>query len=277
MKDRTFALVILDSAGESIKRFTLKRIYLQIGIGLLAGSIIASIFFLAMLVRLNATAKESRTYEHVNALMFQKIVDAENKLIEVKRQHDLVELAYLQLCKKSQIAIQLPTEIPTATLDADHVLQKSAFVLYELYDLLNYFDDAKHLLTMTPSIRPTTRGSMTSHFGKRLDPFNSAWVLHKGIDFSGVIGMPIFAPADGVVIFTGERGSYGRTIVIDHGFGLQSHFAHLSSFVVTPGERIKRGETIGRMGSTGRSTGPHLHYEVRRDGRPLNPLNFILD
>jgi murein DD-endopeptidase MepM/ murein hydrolase activator NlpD len=89
--------------------------------------------------------------------------------------------------------------------------------------------------------------------------------------------MEILAPADGMVIWLGGRGGYGKTVVLDHGYGVQSHFAHLNSYRVQLGQRVHRGEVIAEMGSTGISTGPHLHYEVRRHGRPLDPRNFILD
>ena len=89
--------------------------------------------------------------------------------------------------------------------------------------------------------------------------------------------MLVFAPADGKVIWTGVRGGYGQVVVLDHGWGLQTHFAHLSKYLVERGDQVKRGEPIAEMGNTGRSTGPHLHYEVRQDGFPTDPRNFILD
>ena len=101
--------------------------------------------------------------------------------------------------------------------------------------------------------------------------------MHKGLDLGGQTGMEIACPADGVVIFTGHRGGYGVTVVVHHGFGLQTHYAHLSRYMVRVGQRVQRGEVIALMGSTGKSTGPHLHYEVRRNGEPLDPEKFILD
>ena len=102
-------------------------------------------------------------------------------------------------------------------------------------------------------------------------------VMHKGVDFAGYTGMPVVAPADGVVIWTGTRGGYGRTVVIDHGNGIQTHFAHLNRYDVRRGDHVARGEVVAEMGSTGKSTGPHLHYEVRRYGEPVDPLSFILN
>jgi murein DD-endopeptidase MepM/ murein hydrolase activator NlpD len=142
---------------------------------------------------------------------------------------------------------------------------------------LEYFHDAHRRLANTPSIRPAQTPWLTSSFGRRLDPIFNIWLMHKGLDLGGHIGMEIFAPADGVVIWVGSRGGYGQTVVLDHGYGLQSHYAHLSKYLVSVGDSVHRGEPIAQMGTTGKSTGPHLHYEVRRNGQPLNPRYFILD
>ncbi len=147
----------------------------------------------------------------------------------------------------------------------------------EMELILEYFHDAERLLQNTPSIRPAEGSWATSSFGRRRDPMHGGWVMHKGIDLAGYTGMPITSPADGIVIWTGRRGGYGLTIVIDHGYGLQSHYAHLNRYLVTVGKKLRRGDIIAEMGSTGKSTGPHLHYEVRRNGEPVNPIHFILD
>jgi murein DD-endopeptidase MepM/ murein hydrolase activator NlpD len=118
---------------------------------------------------------------------------------------------------------------------------------------------------------------VTSSFGRRRDPIFKTWLMHKGLDLGGHTGMDITAPADGIVIYTGWRGGYGKTVVVDHGFGLQTHYAHLSDYRVQVGQRVRRGEVLALMGSTGKSTGPHLHYEVRSNGQPLDPIRFILD
>jgi len=142
---------------------------------------------------------------------------------------------------------------------------------------LEYFDDAQRLLKNTPSIRPANDAWISSRFGRRHDPMHGGLVMHKGVDFAGYTGMPVVAPADGVVIWTGTRGGYGRTVVIDHGNGIQTHFAHLNRYDVRRGDHVARGEVVAEMGSTGKSTGPHLHYEVRRYGEPVDPLSFILN
>jgi len=103
--------------------------------------------------------------------------------------------------------------------------------------MLEYFHDAAQMLSNTPSIRPVAHSYLTSSFGKRSDPVNHSWAVHKGVDLGGAVGTPIVAPADGVVIFTGIRGGYGLTVVIDHGYGIQTHYGHLSSLKVKGGGR----------------------------------------
>ena len=127
-----------------------------------------------------------------------------------------------------------------------------------------------------PSEKPVRTAEFTSAFGVRSDPFRKASAMHAGIDLAGPVGTPIYATADGVVSTASwNSGGYGNLIKIDHGRGIETRYGHLSSMTVNPGQRVKRGQVIGRMGSTGRSTGSHLHYEVRIDDRPVNPIPFM--
>ena len=134
------------------------------------------------------------------------------------------------------------------------------------------------LLATTPSIRPTASRLLISGFGARTDPYTDQQVMHKGIDFAADLGAQVMAPADGLVVFVGNRGSgYGKTVVIDHGYAMQTHYAHLAEFKVEVGQMVRRGQGIASVGNTGRTTGAHLHYEVRFDGIPQDPERFILD
>ncbi len=125
-----------------------------------------------------------------------------------------------------------------------------------------------------PNLWPV-EGQVTGSFGERIDPFNGEGAFHSGVDISSNYGHPIIAPADGVIIFADFMGGYGKTIMIDHGHGLSTRYGHLSGFAVTVGEHIHRGDTIGYVGLTGRSTGPHLHYEVRINDTPVNPYKYL--
>ncbi|MEO8115126.1 MAG: M23 family metallopeptidase [Phenylobacterium sp.] len=129
--------------------------------------------------------------------------------------------------------------------------------------------------TQIPFSRPTSDTAQTSGFGVRFDPFTNRPAFHSGLDFSGAMMTPIHATGPGVVSFTGVRSGYGNTVEIDHGGGLKTRYAHLKSISVQVGERVAVGQRLGGMGSTGRSTGTHLHYEVWVNGRARNPDRFV--
>ncbi len=131
-------------------------------------------------------------------------------------------------------------------------------------------------LSSTPTIAPVI-GVMTDGFGNRRDPFTGKRAYHHGLDLSARRGTPIVAPADGVVVFAGRNGGMGRMIRVSHGFGYLTVYGHLDKILVEPGQDVRRGEEIGHVGNTGRSTGSHLHYEVLKDGKYVNPLYYILD
>jgi murein DD-endopeptidase MepM/ murein hydrolase activator NlpD len=145
-----------------------------------------------------------------------------------------------------------------------------------LQELQSYFLEQKSLLASTPSVWPA-RGWITSDFGQRTDPYTAERVMHEGLDIAAPHGKEVTSPADGTVIFAGLEGSYGNVLVIDHGYGVKTRYGHLSKVEVHPGDHVHRGDLIGAVGNTGRSTGPHLHYEVRVNGMPENPRKFILD
>ena len=126
-----------------------------------------------------------------------------------------------------------------------------------------------------PLAHPTVDTRETSGFGVRSDPFTGEPAYHTGQDFAGAYGSPIYVTAPGVVSFTGVRSGYGNTIEVDHGHGFKTRYAHLSAIAVSVGQHVAAGQRIGAMGSTGRSTGTHLHYEVWVNGRPQNPLRFV--
>jgi murein DD-endopeptidase MepM/ murein hydrolase activator NlpD len=125
-----------------------------------------------------------------------------------------------------------------------------------------------------PSLWPVS-GVIRSSFGARTDPFSGEGAFHSGVDLSASIGTPVHVTADGVVQAVGRSGRYGQLVVVDHGGGLQTYYAHLSRFNVVPGQEVRRNEIIALSGGTGRVTGPHLHYEVRVHGTPVNPYKYL--
>jgi murein DD-endopeptidase MepM/ murein hydrolase activator NlpD len=136
-------------------------------------------------------------------------------------------------------------------------------------------DRRNRLAAATPSIWPT-RGWLSSAMGTRVDPFTEEPKSHEGLDISADKGTPVYATADATVRQAGFSGAYGNLVVLDHGFGLETRYGHLSQFAVHAGDTVKRGDLVGNVGATGRATGPHLHYEVRVNGRLLNPLQLLL-
>jgi murein DD-endopeptidase MepM/ murein hydrolase activator NlpD len=142
--------------------------------------------------------------------------------------------------------------------------------------LTAFYEDQTVLLASTPSIWPV-RGYLSAGFGNRIDPFTGQRDFHAGIDISTPIGTRIHSPADGVVIAVGVKGAYGNAVTVDHGFGIVTQYGHMASFNVKPGQRLRRGDVIGFVGNTGRSTAPHLHYEVWVRDQAQNPIHYILD
>ncbi|MEM1216385.1 MAG: peptidoglycan DD-metalloendopeptidase family protein, partial [Bacteroidota bacterium] len=149
--------------------------------------------------------------------------------------------------------------------------------------IINMAKDKEAYLAAMPTIKPVrsdllARSLLTlSGFGPRLHPVFKVMKMHNGIDFTAATGTPIVATGNGRVKRTGRAGGYGKLVVIDHGYGYETYYAHMSKIDVRVGQKVERGEQIGRVGNTGTSTGPHCHYEVRKNGKPLDPINFVMD
>jgi murein DD-endopeptidase MepM/ murein hydrolase activator NlpD len=154
-------------------------------------------------------------------------------------------------------------------------LEKTGFEAESDLSRLQVYLLAKSAIaSATPSLVPIS-GWISSPYGWRRHPIQGTFRLHAGIDIAAEPGTPVRAPASGMVIFSGFREGYGKCVVIDHGYGIRTLFAHLLKIFVNTGIRIKRGDIISQVGSTGMSTGPHLHYEVRKNGVPVNPVSFF--
>lgn len=144
-----------------------------------------------------------------------------------------------------------------------------------LFQTWKKLDMLEQTVISIPSMQPVDRVVFTSTFGVRSDPFRGTAAMHAGVDIPGAIGTPIYATADGVISHAGRQGGYGNLVQINHGRGIETRYGHLSKILVADNTRVRRGQLIGLMGSTGRSTGSHLHYEVRVDGRAVNPVPFL--
>mgnify|MGYP001142650208 FL=1 len=154
--------------------------------------------------------------------------------------------------------------------------QKAQSIESNLNSLLSFFESDSLRLATTPSIMPAA-GWISSVFGHRNDPFTGAWVMHWGIDISTNIGNPILATADGIVIKAETDKYLGKNVTISHGNGFTTVYGHMSNFNVKAGQRVKRRDIIGYIGQTGKAAGPHVHYEVFRDGKRVDPRSFLLE
>ena len=145
-----------------------------------------------------------------------------------------------------------------------------------IHDLDQYLLDRDSFMRSTPTLLPT-KGWITSYYGPRISPTSNRLKMHEGLDIGAPTGTPILASADGRVTFSGKKAGFGYFVQIDHGYGLESVYAHNSTVVAKKGQLIKRGQLIAKVGNTGHSTGPHLHYEIRVNGTPVDPFYYILD
>lgn len=143
-------------------------------------------------------------------------------------------------------------------------------------DLDRYLLDKSSFIKSLPTLLPT-RGWITSYYGQRKSPYSNRVKMHEGIDIGAKLGTPVLSPADGVVTFSGKKPGFGILVQVDHGYGIETIFAHCSSSTVKRGQKIGRGDMIAKVGNTGYSTGPHVHYEIRVNGTPVDPLYYILD
>lgn len=163
---------------------------------------------------------------------------------------------------------------PSLGTDMDIMKDRTSELENQLRLLEQGAEKRATILRFTPTIWPL-RGNITSHYGNRLDPFNGDAEMHLGVDIAGIYGTPVHAPADGLVIYAARKTAYGNLVIVDHGNGLTTRHGHLSRFNTRIGQRVRKNDVIGFVGTTGRSTAPHLHYEVRQNDRPINPRNYL--
>ncbi len=176
-------------------------------------------------------------------------------------------------------AIALPQSATDLRLALDEEINTTGSHLSKLDAQLAVIDmilqDNRDISLARPHAWPSEGGSLSSHFGLRNDPFTGKRSFHKGVDIANRYGAPVLAASRGVVVYAERHRDYGYMVEVEHGYGYRTRYAHLSSIVVKPGDEVKDGQMIGRIGSSGRSTGPHLHFEVYRFGKLLNPSKFL--
>ena len=243
-----------------------------------------------------AQLEEENSQQRIQLVaLTQKIDQISGKLIELRKfDQKLKTMVNLETTEDNTQFLGIGGSDPSL-LDPDYTLeeahQKLVRLMHQSLDNLNteisiqknekaelckYLENQKTMLASTPSIRPT-RGWLSSGFGNRISPFTNEKEFHKGIDISTRMNTPIVAPADGVVSSTGRDHAMGKMLTINHSYGLKTRYGHLSKILVKKGQYVKRGQEIALVGDSGRTTGPHLHYEVYLNGLPVNPLRYILN
>ncbi len=225
-----------------------------------------------------ALATKNKAYESNTGQLQAKVLVLENLVTKLGMmagvEHALPESGIGGVGGVSRLETTAPsTDIASSLRSLD---QKIGTLAEKSSRLETIFQNQKQVLASTPSIWPV-RGYLSATFGNRTDPFTEQRDFHQAIDISTPLGTKIVAPADGVVVFCAEKNGYGNHMVIDHGYGVVTRYGHLQAFNVRVGQRVRRGELIGFVGSTGRSTAPHLHYEVWVNDQARNPIQFILD
>jgi murein DD-endopeptidase MepM/ murein hydrolase activator NlpD len=295
-----YTVLVVSDHSQAVRKFRVGRGALR-RMGWLGGAVaVVALALGAHYLALLATASENRVLKEENAQLRSQILLVQEKVAHISATLDRVErfdaklrTAVTQLQDPDRKLAVGPVAAPTAdgsagpkpaakhdvarlpgaleTLAGAAMKQESS-----LRELQEYFEDQRSLLASTPSLWPT-RGWVTSDFGTRLDPYTAERMAHRGMDIATPHGQPVLSPSDGTVVFTGVENGYGKVLVVDHGYGVKTRYGHLSEIFVKAGDRVKRGGKIAAVGNTGRSTGPHLHYEVRVNGIPENPRKFILE
>ena len=304
---KKLTLLIFDATGTPVRQTSVPRLLLPMTVLFIMAVSIALYLGLSDYLRLRAEAKgfsglraDLQAQEERVAQQQNQIVSFSNKINMIKTQlADLnsfeQKIRIIANLEPSNDGISLfgvggsdPEDLePTAIIEQDYqelvrdmhveideIDQASHAQNNSFSSLFSQLEGKRNLLAATPSIRPV-KGWISSRFGYRESPFTGRREFHRGLDIATRSGTPILAPADGIVTYSGRKGLMGNMITIEHGFGMVTRYGHIKKLLKKKGNRVKRGETIALVGNTGRSTGPHVHYEVRLNGVAVNPMNYF--
>lgn len=272
-KDGFLTLMAIPDKDEKVYKWVisvgaLKRTFF---VGALAG--IFAIFIGWDYLKLQDRLSENKTLKTENLKLKQDLLEVRNKVqameATVERVRDYAKKLQVLSGETEKPNVKTPTEKEKHSSAKDWL--KAEAHIAKVHVLLQ---EKELLIRAIPSTLPV-RGRISSRFGHRKHPHTQDMKLHTGIDIVALPGSPVTATADGWVVFSGDREGYGKVVVLDHGFGIQTVYAHNSSLKAALGAKVRRGELIARVGSTGHTTGPHLHYEVRKDGLPVDPKPFL--
>ncbi len=284
MPKRHHTVILVPHAQAKLRKWRVTNLQIGLTAGALLALTLASIFTLwsffhtpsnpAEIARLR---QENERLRRTNQTFETSLQDLQGKLSRSEdRTRDLAIVAGLADVGNAEAGIGGGAPIDEAMPDLASMADRAGVLDGTLDAVEAKLDERVHWLSATPAISPV-KGILTSGFGYRADPMTHGRGVHQGIDIAAPTGQPVQATANAIVLRAATVGGLGKAIYLAHGYGLTTRYGHLSQIEVKPGQRVKRGDVIGRVGNTGRSTGPHLHYEVRVDGQPVNPLAYILD
>lgn len=289
MSGRFSTIIFVPHARAKFRKLRISHRLLGTASFMLGGSLVLSLFFsiqyftsLSQVHELNRLKSENSELQLANEQFSKSVEGLQTELKSVEeRTRRLAIVAGINTVEMRSPGgvggVSSETEIGGPYQDEiDRMSFRSRRLKTDISILESRLMERDRLWSSTPSVAPV-RGILTDGFGSRSDPFTGRPSSHGGIDISTSHGREIIAPADAVVAKAEWASGYGNVIYLSHGYGYSSRYGHLAEIKVKPGQKVKRGETIGYVGSTGRSTGPHLHYEVRVNGNPVNPLEYVLD
>lgn len=222
--------------------------------------------------------RENQSLRQVNQGFETNLRDLQTKLDSYEqRTRQLAIVAGLEQIESSEGGLGGPVVLDSRDPEAFEFLTAQVDQIGDKLDEVEVeLDERFRWISSVPALTPA-RGLLTSGFGIRPDPITGKRALHNGLDISAPTGKPIVAPADGLVVRTGRIGHLGNAVYLAHGYGLTTRYGHMSRIAVEPGDQVQRGDVLGYVGNTGRSTGSHLHYEVHKNGKPVDPLAYLLD
>lgn len=287
--NKRYTVLIIPDGAREVRRLELRRRLLR-GVSLAAILVVCATGLLCLdyiqlhfdrseLVRLQVENRE-KTLEIAR---FSAEIESLQADVELLVQNDAMVRAMAKLDPPAEDALsgvggpsplEDQAEMSDLQREIDTLRRQIELRRFSQEEIQGFLNDEHSLLAAKPSGWPT-QGWLTSLFGKRNDPFTGKRKMHEGLDIAGRVGTPILATADGVVNRVGHFPGYGKLVVIDHGYGYQTYYGHNSKLYVKAGQRVKRGSEIAALGNTGSSTGPHVHYEIRRNGVPINPRKYL--
>lgn len=289
MGSSRLTILIIPEGSHRVRRYMVRRTLLHAVAGVLGVFLIVGGLLFWDYLRTHVDRGELqrlRAQNHAQQTELRRLatsLDDLRKDMVVLAQNDAKVRAMAQLSRpKSDLVVGVggpvedegATELTDIQRQIDQIRQDIDLRRESQEEIRGFLIDQRSLLSAKPRGWPA-RGWMTSTFGMRNSPFSGRLKMHEGIDIAARIGTPIYASADGIVSQAGYEEGYGKLVVVDHGYGYKTYYAHASKYYVKVGQRVKRGDMVAAVGNTGSSTGAHLHYEVRLNGVPLNPKKFL--